>query len=212
MQRLVVKNKQHIFRQGDQIHETFILRDGWVQLYRITEEGSRQVFPAVLPGELLGLLPDDHGTAPYSAIALQDSIVCKISNLISLCLSDAKLAVRLAWLCDFDTLITEIYLANITHCDAKKKIAFLALELFRRLELRGLNNGFTIHFPLKQADIADTLGLTSIHVSRTLEALKEEGLLEIHKQELTILDYPAINSLVGEYLDPIGECDLEACS
>jgi hypothetical protein len=45
-----------------------------------------------------------------------------------------------------------------------------------------------------------------------LDGLKEEGLLEIRKQELTILDFPKINSLVGEYLVPIGECDLEPCS
>jgi CRP-like cAMP-binding protein len=86
----------------------------------------------------------------------------------------------------------------------------MALELHKRLEFRGISKGLTIPFPLKQADIADMLGLTPVHVSRTLEKLREEGLLETQKNALTILDYPAVFSLVGEYLEPIGDCDLSA--
>lgn len=77
----------------------------------------------------------------------------------------------------------------------------MVLELYHRLKLRGLNNGYSIPFPLKQEDIADTLGLTAIHVNRTLHALRDEGLLEIHKHELTILDYDALGSLAGSELE-----------
>jgi CRP-like cAMP-binding protein len=207
IQRMVIHAKQHLFRQGDRIAFTFILREGWVQLYRMTDQGNRQVFPAVLPGEMVGLHVESHAKAPYSAVALQDCLICKIPHLIPLCLSDSKLAIKLAGICEYDTLTAEMYLANIAHCDARKRIAFLALELFKRMELRGLNNGLTITFPLKQADVADMLGLTSVHVSRTLENLREEGLLEVGKNALTILNYPAVCALVGEYLEPIGECD-----
>ena len=73
----------------------------------------------------------------------------------------------------------------------------MVLELYHRLRLRGLNEGYSIQFPLKQEDIADTLGLTTIHVNQTLHAFRDEGLLQIHKHELTILDYASFNSLVG---------------
>lgn len=212
LQCSVLAAKQHLFRQGEPLLATYVLREGWIQLYRVTEEGKRQVFPSVLPGELLGLHADAHASANYSAVALEDSLICIIPHLISLCLSDSKLALRLAWVGGSDTLLTQTYLTNIAHCNARERIAFLALELYRRLQLRGLNNGYTIPFPLNQADIADTLGLTSIHVSRSLQALREEGILEIHQHELTILDYPAICSLVGEYLEPISECDIAPSS
>lgn len=77
----------------------------------------------------------------------------------------------------------------------------MVLELYHRLKLRDLNTGYSIPFPLKQEDIADTLGLTAIHVNRTLHAFKEEGLLAIHKHALTILDYDALCLLAG--------CELE---
>lgn len=206
LQRVLVKAKQHLFRQGNQLDGTFILREGWIQLYRITEPGKREVFPSILPGEILGLYVEDQATAAYSAKALQDSVFCKIPNLVSLCGTNSKLALRLAGLCEFDNLKAEMYLANVAHCDAKERVAFLILELYRRLELRGLNKGFTIPFPLMQADIADMLGLTTVHVNRTLAVLKAEGLFVIQKHELTILDFQALYSLVGEYLEPINEC------
>ena len=105
-------------------------------------------------------------------------------------------------------MLTEMYLTNVTHRSARERIAFMVLELYHRLRLRGLNKGYAIQFPLKQEDIADTLGLTAIHVNRTLHALKDEGLLEIHlleihKHELTILDYDALCSLVGSEFETL---------
>jgi CRP/FNR family transcriptional regulator len=79
----------------------------------------------------------------------------------------------------------------------------MVLEFYHRLRLRGLNKGNSIQFPLKQEDIADTLGLTTIHVNRTLHTLKDEGLLEIHNHELTILDYDALCSLVVSEFETI---------
>ena len=73
----------------------------------------------------------------------------------------------------------------------------MMLELYHRLRSRGLHNEYSIQFPLKQEDIADTLGLTTIHLNRTLHAFKDEGLLQIHKNELTILDYEAFCTLTG---------------
>lgn len=211
LQSISVQAKQHLFSQDEPLHDTYILRDGWFQLYRLTESGSRQVFPPVLPGEIIGLHTDNNTKSPYFAVAMQNSVICKISQIHQLSPLNPRLGMMLAALSDFDSVKTEMYLANIAKTDAKQRIAFLALELYHRFKLKKLNNGIVIPFPLKQTDIADMLGLTSVHVSRTLEHLKEEGLLEIHKQTLTILDYPQLQDLVGEYLEPIGECDQVLC-
>lgn len=73
----------------------------------------------------------------------------------------------------------------------------MVLELYHRLMMRGLNKEYSIQFPLKQEDIGDTLGLTTVHVNRTLHAFRDEGVLLIHKHELTILDYDMLHSLAG---------------
>lgn len=189
--------KQFLYHQGDINNELFVLREGWVMLTRFSESGNRQVFRSVLPGELLGFQAHLQEPSIYSAIALVDSVVCRVPNILGLCATQPELAFSLASAAARDMMLTERYLTHITHRSAREKIAFMLLEIYHRLKLHSLNKGYSIHFPLKQEDIADTLGLTVIHVNRTLHALKEDGLLEIHKHELTILDYASLCTLVG---------------
>jgi CRP-like cAMP-binding protein len=189
--------KHYLYHQGDMNHDLFVLREGWVMLTRLSGDGNRQVFRSVLPGELLGFQQHLQGPAIYSAIALLDSVICRVQNIVGLCSTMPELALSLAFSEANDMMLTESYLTNVTHRSARKRIAFMILELYHRLKLSGLNTGYSIQFPLKQEDIADTLGLTTIHVNRTLHDLKVEGLLAIHKHELTILDYDALCNLAG---------------
>jgi len=131
--------KKYLFHQGDPMREAFVLREGWIQLTRVSENGDRTVFRPVLPGELLGFQPDVKGPAIYSAVATLDSVVCDIPNLETMCLSEPKLAMRVAWVAACDMVLTDMYLSNIAHRSAGDRIAFMALELYRRLELRGMN-------------------------------------------------------------------------
>jgi CRP-like cAMP-binding protein len=116
---------------------------------------------------------------------------------VEVCSTQPEFGLSLASAAACDMMLTEMYLTNVSHRSARERIAFMVLELYHRLMLRGLNKEYSIQFPLKQEDIADTLGLTTIHVNRTLHALRDEGVLQIHKHELTILDYDILYSLAG---------------
>ncbi len=199
---------QYLYHQGEHHQEFYLLREGWILLTSITEEGKRQIIRSVLPGDLLGVQPDIHGPAIYSAIALQDSIICRIPDFLKICSLHPELALKLVQAEVCETTLAELYMTNIGHRNALEKVAFMALELYQRLKYRGLNNGYTAPFPLSQKDIADTLGLTSVHVNRTLNKLEKENLLSIHKHELTILDYEKLNTLVGMELQSLSTCDL----
>jgi CRP/FNR family transcriptional regulator len=200
VKQLAFTAKQYLFHQGDMNQELFVLREGWVMLTRLSDDGKRHVFRSVLPGELLGFQQHIRGPAIYSAIALLESVVCRIPNLERLCTTQPELALSIASAEACDMMLTERYLTNITHRTARERIAFMVLELYYRLRLHGLNRGYSFQFPLKQEDIADTLGLTAIHVNRTLQTLRDEGVLTIHKHELTILDYNALCMLVGSQI------------
>lgn len=60
--------------------------------------------------------------------------------------------------------------------------------MFLRLESVGLTDGFSCDFPLTQNDIAETTGLTSVHVNRSIQELRREGLILFKRQRLTIPD------------------------
>lgn len=184
------------------------MREGWILLTTMTKQGERQIIRSVLPGDILGFQPDLHGPSVYSAVALLDSIICTAPDLLKMCTAHPEIALKLVWAEACETTLTELYMTNIAHRDAREKIAFMILELYQRLKFRGLNSGCTVPFPLSQEDIADTLGLTTIHVNRTLHKLREENLITLHKHEPTILNYEKLNALVGMELKSMDTCDI----
>lgn len=196
VRKLMFSAREFVYHQDNMNHELFVLRDGWVMLYRIAKDGKRQVFRSVLPGELFGFQQYLHISSSYSAITLLNSIVCKVPDITNLCSTHPELALSLASQMAYDMMLTEKYLTNIVQRSAREKIVFMMLELYHRMKQYQLNNGNSVHFPLKQEDIADSLGLTAIHVNRILRALKDEGLLVIHNHELTILDYTALCTIL----------------
>jgi len=202
--------KQYLFHQGDEPkHDLYILQKGWILLKYLTEHGKQQVIRLVLPGDVLGFQPDTHGPAIHSAIALQDSTVCCVSGLQRLCNQHPELALELARAEACEAILSEFYMVNIAHQDARGKIVFMILEIYQRLKSRGLIDSFTFPFPLKQEDIAETLGLTAVHVNRTLHKLRQENLLVLHKHEVTILDYEKLNALVDQELMSLCGCSMD---
>jgi len=70
---------------------------------------------------------------------------------------------------------------------ADERIARLILNLHDRLGSRGLVDGFSMEFPLRQHHVADATGLTAVHVSKVLSEFRRNGLIEISERALTIL-------------------------
>ncbi len=193
-----VPAKKHLFYQYESPVKTYILREGWMLLTQLSAQGKRQVIRSVLPGDLLSFQTDVEKAFSYSAIAIEESVVCTVPDLFNMCCQSPELSLKLLWEEVRERDLAEHYMTNIAHRNALEKVAFMALELYHRLETRGLNNGYIIPFPLKQEDIADTLGLTAIHVNRTLHQLQADNLLSLHKHKLSILDYEKLTALVNQ--------------
>jgi DNA-binding transcriptional regulator LsrR (DeoR family) len=64
----------------------------------------------------------------------------------------------------------------------------MVFDIYERLRRNGLNSGLTFNLPLTQEQIADHLGLTLVHVNRTLRRLREERIVLIERQTVIILD------------------------
>jgi CRP-like cAMP-binding protein len=61
--------------------------------------------------------------------------------------------------------------------------------MFVRLRIVGLTQDGGYHFPLTQVELGECLGLTSVHVNRTLQELRRRGLIELRARRLSILDW-----------------------
>jgi CRP-like cAMP-binding protein len=81
---------------------------------------------------------------------------------------------------------------------ARTRLAHFLCELAARLAGTCDRKAFTFEQPLKQEQIADMLGLTNVHLNRTLQQLRCDGLVELRGKALTIPDFAAL-ARVGEF-------------
>ena len=89
------------------------------------------------------------------------------------------------------------WIVNVGRRSAVGRIAHLFCELHARLSVVGLvvQDGFRL--PATQADLADTTGLSVVHVNRSLGHLRQERLIELAGRHLRILDLPRLHALAG---------------
>ena len=91
--------------------------------------------------------------------------------------------------------------------NARGRIAYLLCELVWRQRAIGVGEDYAIRLPLTQTDIADTLGLTAVHVNRVLQAFRREGLITLVQRRLVMHDFDRLQNLAGltqEYLHLVG--------
>lgn len=189
-----------IFGQNELCKEVYTLYDGWVFLYKDIARGKRQILRFCLPGDLLGFHGDlGGGVHQHSAQSLTETSLCIFprSKLVKMFRKHPKLGARLTWMTAHDNAIAHEHLATLGRRSARDKISHLLLELFFRVRLRQPNPdpGNSVDFPLTQELIGDALGLTAIHVNRTIMELRRAGLVEIKSKRLTIPDPEALSEI-----------------
>ena len=64
------------------------------------------------------------------------------------------------------------------------------------MKAAGLGDGASFELPMTQAELADALALTAIHLNRRLKVLREESLIAYDKRAVKILDFLAYHGLV----------------
>lgn len=187
---------QVLYEQGDSSEFVYLLIDGWAFRYRTLGDGRRQIVDFTLPGALLGFGPGRIMSHGVEARTVCDLCVIPRARFDALLLQVPTLAVRLIQTLAQNEAIALERLMTIGRQSARERIAHLLVELVARARQSGLkasDKGFTL--PLTQTHIADAIGLTSVHVCRTLAELRKDGIVLLRAGRLQILD---IRQLVSE--------------
>lgn len=88
-------------------------------------------------------------------------------------------------------------LTSLGRRDAVGRVAHLLLDLHGRLQRRGGGDARGGPLPLKQAHLADALGLSVEHANRALAVLRKDGVATLQKGRLDILDRTAMEDIAG---------------
>ncbi len=182
--------RRDLVREGDKPKSVFLIVDGWACRYKQLPDGRRQIVSLFLPGDICDLnvyiLKEmDHSIGAITPLKVAEIGRDEFEQLIQ---GHPRITQALFW----DQLVTvsvqREWTLNLGQRTAYERIGHLFLELFLRLEAVGMTQGNSCDFPLTQVDIVDASGLTAVHVNRTLQELRKEGLIELQGRRLTILD------------------------
>ena len=91
--------------------------------------------------------------------------------------------------------VLEQTVTTLGRMSAAGRIAHLILHFYLRLRERGLASSYEFEVPLRHEDLADALGITPPHLSRTLATMREEGILEIGHGKVSIKDFDSLTAL-----------------
>ncbi len=184
---------------GDPYRAIYLIRSGWVLRSRLLESGGRQIVNIGLPGDFLCFNATLFTTSEYDHIAKTEVCAFKLDapTFSTLMTQHAHLALALAWANAHEESLLSERIVSLGRRSARERTAHVLCELAVRLNILGLIQGNVLEIPLTQADFADILGMSLIHVSRTIRALTQAGLITYKSGMVTIHDVPRLEKLAG---------------
>lgn len=182
----------HQRESGDDV--IYVINSGWGKLYRDLHGGDRQTIDTPVRGDIVWQRPETANTT-FSAITDLYAIEIQTPSLEQAMEQDSKLSRLFIRAIARQNAISAEHLVNAGRRNAMTRISHFLLELEERLSVHGLNTDGGYECPLTQHELADILGLTKIHVNRTLSALRTNGLATFKSGFVEILDRKRLVSL-----------------
>lgn len=189
--------RQEMMREGAPPDRLFVLLDGWAYRYKHLPDGRRQIMSFLLPGDLcdshmLVLELMDHSVGSLSPVTASE---LRREDLLTIVEGSPRLAKALWWDALVSTSIQREWTVSVGRRDAMERMAHLFVELLFRLRSVGRALGDSFEFPLTQTDLADALGITTVHANRTLQSLRSTEHITLERRRLSIHDVEGLKRI-----------------
>jgi CRP-like cAMP-binding protein len=186
--------RRDIVREGEKPTGVLCILEGWAAVYKQLPDGRRQITAFLIPGDLADANVFIVGRMDHSICAITPVRYAEIPPTEFEAMTDASPSIaRALWR---QTLvngsISREWVLNIGQRTAYERLAHLLCEMFLKLKAAGLADESGCDWPLTQVDLAEATGLTSVHVNRTLQQMRRDGLIELQGRRLTIPDLRAL--------------------
>jgi CRP-like cAMP-binding protein len=193
-----------VYAEGEQAGDFHVILEGWAILYQILEDGRRQILDFALPGSILGLGASSQSEMGHTAESLTDLRLAVVPRhrLGELIARDSSVAMRLVEAMAGNLEAAYESLTDAGRRTAREAVAHLLLRLARRV-VAGQEHAGTpvLELPLTLEHIGDALGLTAVHVCRTLRGLREDGVVTYCKGRLRIESAARLADAAGVFCD-----------
>jgi CRP-like cAMP-binding protein len=202
IQVITLKADQDIVRVGDRPSQCCLILEGFSCVYKLTSEGKRQIMAIHVPGDIpdlqsLHLKVMDISMAPISPCTVG---FIQHDDVRHLCERYPRIAAAFWRETLVDGSIFREWLLNVGRREAYTRMAHLLCELLIRLKAVGLVEGGIFDLPITQAELADAIGTSSVHMNRVLQALRTDGLIQTKGKQVIVPDWEKLKK-AGDF-DP----------
>lgn len=186
-----------VVQAGVPLTECTLLLEGVIARYKDLADGQRQIMELHLPGDFLDLHSFLLKRLDHQVGAMTPVRVAMVPHEAILRISESHPHLtRMLWLLTLlDAAIHRERILSVGRRSAVSRVAHLLCELYVRLGVVGLAGDLCFPLPLKQSDLGDATGLTSVHVNRMLKELRDDGLLTFRGRTVVIHDWKALQQV-----------------
>ena len=194
----LVAAHEDIIREGEVPRDVHLITSGFAIRYKLLPDGTRQILAYLLPGDFcdlhVSILDEmDHGIAALSACTVVDIPRDVILRLIE----RPAIARALWWVTLVDQSTLREALVNMGRRQAEQRVGHFLCELLVRLEVVGLVSDNSFELPITQSELADMVGLSTVHINRVLQQLRGQEFITFEGKRLTVLDVYGLKRFSG---------------
>ena len=191
-----------IIHAGQPLEFSTMLLDGIMCRYKDLSDGQRQITELHVAGDFVDLHSFTLKRLDHNIMTLTPCRVAPVAHeKLQKITEQHPHLTRLYWFStNLDAAIHREWEVSLGRRTAISRLAALFCELRVRLEIVGLTDGLSYDLALTQTDLAECLGLTAIHINRTLKELRSQGLVQFKGGRVDITDWDGL-ARVAEF-DP----------
>jgi CRP-like cAMP-binding protein len=183
-----------LVRKGEQLEHSTLLLSGFLSRHADDRQGLRQLVSLHVPGDLVDLHAYPMKQLDHDVAALSPTEVAIMPHIAikAITEADAELARKLWFATLLDAAMHREWIFRLGRLDAMGRVCHFFAETSARLTAVGIGERDSYALPITQIDLGDACGLTSVHVSRVLKALRDAGLCSFRDGKVSIEDHAAL--------------------
>jgi CRP-like cAMP-binding protein len=185
---------EEIVAEGSRPGHSLLLVEGLSVRSKVLAGGERQITAIHIPGDFVDLHSFLLKRMDHSVVALTPCrLVMAEHEAIRKLMNASDHLTRLLWLTTvIDGAVHREWLVAMGQLSAYAHMAHVFCEMFVRLRIVGLTIDLSYRLPITQVEMGDVLGLSSVHVNRTLQELRGSGLMSWDRHTVTINNWDGL--------------------
>jgi CRP-like cAMP-binding protein len=188
-----------IIRERQSVDHVHLVVKGLAARAKTLHDGSRQLMAFLVPGDLCDVEVFVLEGMDHDIVAISDTICALVPavEMEKLLTESSKLTRALWWSTMTDSAVLREWIVNHGSRESLARIAHLFCELLIRYRIVGEAEDNSFAFPLTQEELSEATGMTPIHTNRMLQQLRSDGLIDLRRKTLTVLDFERLKQVAG---------------